>query len=714
MYSTSNTGIGFDLDVEFNPFSNLDFDNTLGLQGNTTFSTPFHTADTGIVQEADVQRSIFDALHSTEYSFESPPPKLILRRNPGEQPFSRSLLHHQVDRYPAASARMLPFGIWGSAAANGSPSDKHTSSLLHNRPLSAMSSDYQGIAALTPPADHHSGAGSPADYSSPQYFQSPAAEPARRPSNGRTCGHGSTYTRATADSLRALHGRGSTALVPLPALCTATSPSTIATTSSTSSSGGPCTPAAGGPLARNYAIPPRPKPGRKPATDEPASKRKAQNRESQRAFRARKAAKVTELAEQVEEMQKQHNLEKNELLNEINSLAKRLHDAERAFDEQVKFTKHAEEDRDYWKEQHDSVLRNQQSDSAPINRQINGRNDATATLYQPAASNGHRSPAHHSVSSFHGFGTPISDDVAGGCGDCKPGDCACINKMAEDMKDIDSAFDAPYMPAVPLPRRSGRPTNSGDPALLSDSSDDLEMDFTATFARPSTALLDEDQKLHDSCGFCENGGHCVCRDAREKLQAEAELAPLSRMSSDVSAQNKKIAPGGCADCQTDPARRAWCLRVAQLREDGHRSRRNSGPRSPQSLDTLEPPVVSKIDMNISRASPIPGKRSVGCSETFRLLDGRIPMDDPSAWSNLRPMLSDGRRDTFTMEPRVYSAMEIDAADIITTMQNSRGPLKPRPEDGEYAPLVTAAEERRRATNSPANFPKGEQPTPMEL
>ncbi|XPS80828.1 hypothetical protein M3J09_012774 [Ascochyta lentis] len=553
-----------------------------------------------------------------------------------------------------------------------------------------MSSDHQGIAALTPPADHHSGAGPPADYSSPQYFQSPAAEPARRPSNGRT-------------------------LVPLPALCTATSPGTIATTSSTSSSGGPCTPAAGGPLARNYAIPPRPKPGRKPATDEPASKRKAQNRESQRAFRARKAAKVTELSEQVEEMQQKHNLEKNELLNEINSLAKRVHDVERALEEQIKFTRHAEEDRDYWKEQHDSVLRNQQSDSTPTNRQINGRNDVTATLYQPATSNGQDSPARHSVNSFHGFGTPISDDVAGGCGDCKPGDCACINKMAEDMKDMDNAFDAPFMPAVPLPRRHGRSTTNGDPALVSDSSDDLEMDFTATFARPSTALLDEDQKLHDSCGFCENGGHCVCRDAREKLQAEAELAPLSRMSSGVSTQQKKIAPGGCADCQIDPARRAWCLRVAQLREEeGHRSRRNSGPRSPKSLDTLEPPVVSKIDMNISRASPIPGKRSVGCSETFRLLDGRIPMDDPSAWSNLRPMLSDGRRDTFTMEPRVYSAMEIDAADIITTMQNSRGPLKPRPEDGEYAPLVAAAEERRRATNSPAILPKAEQPTPMEL
>ena len=467
-------------------------------------------------------------------------------------------------------------------------------------------------------------------------------------------------------------------------------------------------------MARNYAIPPRPKPGRKPATDEPASKRKAQNRESQRAFRARKAAKVTELAEQVETIQKQHNAEKNELLNDINSLHKQLHDAKRALEEQYNYTKQVEEERDYWKEQHDSVQRNQQNDNQG-NSQINGRNDATATLFQPAASHshGHNSPAHNSITSFPGFGTPISDDVAGGCGDCKPGNCACINRMEEDMKEMENIMDAPFMPAVPLKPRNSRQTTEVN---LSLSSEPDEIDFTG-FGRPSTALLD-DTKI-DPCGFCENGGHCVCRDAREKLQAEAELAPLSRISSDASAQNKKvILPGGCDECQTNPARRAWCLRVAQLREEeGPRSRRNSGPRSPKSgmLDTLEPPVISQIDMNVSRASPFPGKRSVGCSETFTLLDGRIPMDDPSAFRTLRPMLSDGRRDTFTMEPRVYSAMEIDAADIITTMQNSRGPLKPRESDGEYAPLVAAAEERRRGTHSPAVLPsKADQPTPMEL
>lgn len=413
---------------------------------------------------------------------------------------------------------------------------------------------------------------------------------------------------------------------------------------------------------------------------------------------------MTELAEQVEQMQQKFNEEKNDYLNEINNLHKQLHDAKRSLEEQYNYTKQLEEERDYWKEQHDNVQRNQQNDSIQTNTRINSRNDATATLFQPSAAL--NSPARHSVSSFTGFGTPISDDVPGGCSNCKPGNCACINKMEEDMKDLESIMDQPFMPAVPLPRRNNRSTTE-----VHLSSEPEEIDFTG-FGRPSTALLDDDQKIHDSCGFCENGGHCVCRDAREKLQAEAELAPISSASSQ---QKQKILPGGCDECQTNPARRAWCLRVAQLREEeGPRSRRNSNPKSPK-MDTLEPPVVSQIDMNISRASPIPGKRSVGCSETFTLLDGRIPMDDPTAFRTLRPMLSDTRRDTFTMEPRVYSAMEIDAADIITTMQNSRGPLKPRPSDGEYAALVAAAEERRRATHSPAVRPtQDDQPTPMEL
>src|ERR1700712_4545621 len=49
---------------------------------------------------------------------------------------------------------------------------------------------------------------------------------------------------------------------------------------------------------KEWVIPPRPKPGRKPATDTPPTKRKAQNRQAQRAFRERKTALVGELQEQ--------------------------------------------------------------------------------------------------------------------------------------------------------------------------------------------------------------------------------------------------------------------------------------------------------------------------------------------------------------------------------------------------------------------------------
>lgn len=52
--------------------------------------------------------------------------------------------------------------------------------------------------------------------------------------------------------------------------------------------------------SRDYSyIPPRPKPGRKPATDSPATKRKEQNREAQRAYRARKAQQCDELEDEL-------------------------------------------------------------------------------------------------------------------------------------------------------------------------------------------------------------------------------------------------------------------------------------------------------------------------------------------------------------------------------------------------------------------------------
>lgn len=67
-------------------------------------------------------------------------------------------------------------------------------------------------------------------------------------------------------------------------------------------------------------LPPRPKPGRKPSVDTPVSKRKAQNRAAQRAFRERRANRVQELEQKLNELEKENELKELGFLNTITKL----------------------------------------------------------------------------------------------------------------------------------------------------------------------------------------------------------------------------------------------------------------------------------------------------------------------------------------------------------------------------------------------------------
>ncbi|KAI5964862.1 uncharacterized protein KGF55_001933 [Candida pseudojiufengensis] len=72
--------------------------------------------------------------------------------------------------------------------------------------------------------------------------------------------------------------------------------------------------------SKEWVLPPRPKPGRKPSVDTPASKRKAQNRAAQRAFRERRATRVQELEQKLMEVEKEKDIKEMALVNTINKL----------------------------------------------------------------------------------------------------------------------------------------------------------------------------------------------------------------------------------------------------------------------------------------------------------------------------------------------------------------------------------------------------------
>jgi hypothetical protein len=282
----------------------------------------------------------------------------------------------------------------------------------------------------------------------------------------------------------------------------------------------------------------------------------------------------------------------------------------------------------------------------------------------------------------------FSDTANELCPRCTPDRCQCL-----DEKLADASQDPPFMEAVALPRRNGA-TPMQDVQTQAPKGEDhseLEVDFTTyPNASPGEELDFTIGGEHQTCGFCTRPDNCLCRD--ESLRSSGDsLSQVTNATSFSSAPPPaKGTPGSCAACLADPEQQKRCQGLA------------AKLNSPQ---PMEPRVNSTIDRLPQTSSSIPGIRSVGCSEVFRLLDGRVSMDvDAPEWRQLRPIQStaqDTRRDTImSMEPGIYSAMEVDVSSILTTLQHSGQPLKPRPSDGRLATIVERAEELRRAGGSP--------------
>lgn len=447
-------------------------------------------------------------------------------------------------------------------------------------------------------------------------------------------------------------------------------------------------PIGGGPTAKFHVIPPRPKPGRKPATDEPQTKRKAQNRESQRNFRKRKQEKVEELTKQVETAAQLHRDEKNVMLGEMEALKNHVRELERALEERTA-------ERDYWKIHHDELQSGNGSQNAATH------------------------PGVFSSSAIPTFGTPTMmsphPESSALCGRCTPEHCQCL----EESLDMATSRDPPYMEAVALPRRGGgvAPMQGIEVQTKQEDASELETDFTAVFAlAPSRTEIDFTiDGEHQTCGFCTSPENCLCRDSSLRSSGDdmttiSQSTSMTSVSSAPAPTQAKTGPGSCADCQANPQQRAWCQRVAQLRDEAAPSSRRRSARS-SSLHVMEPKAESTLDRLSHKTKPVGGIRSVGCTDAYKLFDGRVSMDvDHPEWKQLRPIQSrststDSRRDTImSMEPGKFSALELDAGSILTTLQHARGPLEPRPSDGPLASIVEKASEVRRASGSPYTQP----------
>ncbi|KJZ74525.1 hypothetical protein HIM_06121 [Hirsutella minnesotensis 3608] len=326
--------------------------------------------------------------------------------------------------------------------------------------------------------------------------------------------------------------------------------------------------------SKEWIIPPRPKPGRKPATDTPPTKRKAQNRAAQRAFRERRAARVGELEQQLDEQREAHEKHESELKDKIHGLELDLQSfrsrcmllenmLERERQERVRAETQAESLRRHGNQgffrssemngpvrphhPDPQLLRHSASDEVQV-QQGHGRNFSISQIItQPDVTNAHsQSQDETDVTLTCGNCSPsgpcaCAEDVlasaANGCVKCGFGvPCQCTGDVTMIAGDTGLDLKRPSSPSNPI--SSGKRHRSDPNAATA-----AEVNFTSTFATRPTSSFDAQTSLFqvgmsdnqmpsahslplkDRCGFCKEGTYCLC--AEEAAMATPAMTPTA-------------------------------------------------------------------------------------------------------------------------------------------------------------------------------------------
>ncbi|KAF4990366.1 hypothetical protein FGRMN_8501 [Fusarium graminum] len=324
--------------------------------------------------------------------------------------------------------------------------------------------------------------------------------------------------------------------------------------------------------SKEWVIPPRPKPGRKPATDTPPTKRKAQNRAAQRAFRERRAARVGELEEQLDqqrEVQDKHESELKDKIHEleldVQSFRSRCMLLENMLERERQDRIRVETEAETLKRRLDESIftSNFQSRSMSSQHPFDGLHSPTSQPPRhslpdgrPERQSGHSfsisqiiSPPETVEISPHDTETTITcgncspngpcacaeevmNSATNGCGNCTlTSNCQCLDDAAEALTQS-QALKRPVSPTADVSYEKRHRSSPGH--------DVVETDYTAMFSRkttqeafsaPSQLPSMDSMPFRDGCGFCKDGTYCVCADtalATPAMTPNDTLPPISQ------------------------------------------------------------------------------------------------------------------------------------------------------------------------------------------
>ncbi|KAL8717098.1 MAG: hypothetical protein Q9225_005633 [Loekoesia sp. 1 TL-2023] len=338
---------------------------------------------------------------------------------------------------------------------------------------------------------------------------------------------------------------------------------------------------------KEWVIPPRPKPGRKPAADTPPTKRKAQNRQAQRAFRERRAARVGELEEQMKKMEEEDAREQSDLRAQISQLEADLHSHNqlllswRQRIQELETTIREERKLREVAEREANILRNGQehgTDAVPLPPRNSSQQKPLSVVEDPINNTESTDPYR---------------DVSLGCGKCSSDTrCECIEQAFDINNIAANSSEAPSKrPPSPLTSEDNKRLHQN----VTQETQSNEMDFTTHFSSKKPANLTTSTSSAslpaaaaspnpDPCGFCQDGTPCICAEmALEAVKSESRPNNNENHHSSSSAPSSNPCingPGTCAQCLSDANSTLFCKSLAAARP-GYRP---SQPPAPESMN----------------------------------------------------------------------------------------------------------------------------------
>lgn len=451
--------------------------------------------------------------------------------------------------------------------------------------------------------------------------------------------------------------------------------------------------------SREWIIPPRPKPGRKPATDTPPTKRKAQNRAAQRAFRERRAARVGELEEQLQQEKEEHDRAAGEFKEKIRGLEMEVQSfrsrclllegmLERERKERVRAEKEAE------------GLRRRQHEGYPRHGDMSTTPNTLPSLvdHQRRSMSGHHDGRQHSLPLIlPSLETGDASSPPLTCGNCSPNVCACAE---EAMAAVTSTFGQNNdlkRPASPSARASDDKRQR--PSLVSDL---IHPDHDQ---QPLSA--DDSMSFKDSCGFCKEGTYCVCADTAMATPAmtptadtlppithqtqtpppsEPDASITFQMAMEVTADGavklprrkrapKPVAsqnnsrgcgpngPGSCAQCQADPKSGLFCRLMAAKLSRGEGGGGCCGGKGPNGGCCKSKPKQQPERITL------PSLPSLGltCAEAYQTLSSHRNFDRAS--DDIGSWLPKLRATPTNESAPSRMPMEVEAASIMSVLKD---------------------------------------------